>query len=103
MKTPNADKIAKLQKEIDELQKVDALFLAMTDEEKLAEALHTLLCRWNHTDGCGWHYEIRGGQHDWAGSSHGPYLTKARGVMAFCKSHRLNPNEALDFVKMVQM
>lgn len=22
-----------------------------------AEYLHEKLCRWNHTDGCGWHYQ----------------------------------------------
>lgn len=101
MKTPNADKIFQLKREIAELQKADSFFLAMTHEEKLADELHTMLCRHNHTDGCGWHYEIRGGNHDWNGSSHEPYLIKARSVMTFCKNYHLEPQNAINLIKLV--
>lgn len=38
---------------------------------------HNLLCQWEHTSGCGWHYEIdSNGIHHWVGqhSSHARWL-----------------------------
>lgn len=42
--------------------------------QKIAEGLHKILCRWNHTDGCDWEY---GG---WSNPlwSHKKHYTKAR-------------------------
>jgi len=50
----------------------------MTDKDKLRYKLdpegflrevsimiHELLCLSNHTDGCGWYYEIENAKHDW--------------------------------------
>lgn len=50
------------------------------DDIRLAEALHQRFCHWNHTDGCGWHYE------KWSdtlrmNSSRKPYLDMARRVL----------------------
>jgi hypothetical protein len=37
---------------------------------------HDILCGWNHTDGCGWHYEIDDkGQHIWTGYAHARWLS----------------------------
>lgn len=48
----------------------------------LAIDLHTSLCRWNHTDGCGWEYEIeRNGEHRWGTHSHADYLNKAEALL----------------------
>jgi hypothetical protein len=46
---------------------------------KLAILIHDHSCGYNHTDGCGWMYEMKNGLHDWNhGEAHYPYLEKAR-------------------------
>ena len=29
----------------------------LTDEQEVAEIIHSKTCSWNHTDGCSWMYE----------------------------------------------
>jgi len=48
-----------------------------TPTHHLAIAMHQRLCRWNHTDGCLWHYEIEKGIHDWSGHDHQRWLRHA--------------------------
>lgn len=48
-----------------------------TPTHHLAIAMHQRLCRWNHTDGCGWHYEIKDGIHNWSGHDHARWLRTA--------------------------
>ena len=36
----------------------------------LACKLHSVLCTYDHTDGCGWYYEILKGVHNWQGNAH---------------------------------
>ncbi len=100
----NAEKIAKLRKEADELEAADRAFQALPDEYKLAITLHGMLCRWNHTDGCGWFYEIVKGVDNWNGSAHEPYLTKARHVIAFCNRNRnsITTDDAINLLKLVK-
>ncbi len=50
---------------------------AVKTTEDLADLLHELMCRHNHTDGCGWYYEIQDGHHNWTGSEHKRYLDRA--------------------------
>jgi hypothetical protein len=47
-------------------------------EKDLATLLHLGLCRWNHTDGCGWYYH----EDSWTEHSHAQYLNRARAVLA---------------------
>ena len=35
----------------------DINFLKNNPIIEMAELLHEWLCRWNHTDGCAWHYQ----------------------------------------------
>lgn len=49
----------------------------LTPMQQLAEALHTLKCRWNHTDGCSWEYEYKGKAADWMRDVHKQYFMKA--------------------------
>lgn len=49
---------------------------------QLAIALHDKMCRWNHTDGCGWMYQIHKGVHDWNAHEHSAWLNKATVIMA---------------------
>ena len=74
-------KIIELQAQIDKLNVEKKRLQELSPEKRLAEALHSLQCNWNHTDGCGWFYET-----DWKdvwaqNSSHARYLEKARKVM----------------------
>jgi len=51
----------------------------------LAVELHKMFCHWNHTDECGWFYEIATGPHfaiiaDWSLPSHKSWLGKAKKV-----------------------
>lgn len=42
---------------------------------------HDLLCGWNHTDGCSWGYECRGGEHAWNGWAHARWLKHYEGLV----------------------
>lgn len=97
----NAEKIARLRKEADELEAADKAFRELPEEHRLAITLHDMLCRWNHTDGCSWHYESKNGIADWGGHAHGEYLGKARRVVAFCGRCKISPDEAIDLLKLM--
>jgi len=66
-------KINALEKEIKELEELGDI----TPEHELATLLHEALCRWNHTDGCGWYY-----QDNWEDSVHQRYLKVAEKILA---------------------
>lgn len=80
----NSKKIAELQAQIVELQNAQSTFNSLHPDAKLAIELHTALCRWNHTDGCAWFYEVHQGVDDWTGQAHARWLSqakKARGLL----------------------
>lgn len=54
IKTMEAE-LAELQKKI-ELAQIAELE-ARDPAKTLADLIHSLTCRWNHIDGCGWEYE----------------------------------------------
>ena len=64
------------------LERTENAERAMDSEQKLAVELHEALCRWNHMDGCGWHYEIKPQSTDWSGYAHAEYLKRARALAA---------------------
>lgn len=69
--------IEKLREDSD-LLKIELDHLkAMAPVERLAVELHELLCHANHADGCGWHYEINKGIHDWARGDHARWRSRA--------------------------
>ncbi len=77
-------KIAEHRRQIAELEAEQAAFQAMTPNQQLAITLHDVLCNWNHTDGCGWFYEVHKGVDDWHGHAHASWLqraTKIRGLL----------------------
>lgn len=51
----------------------------------IAKGAHDLLCRWNHTDGCGWGYE-EGSDPDsdacWSGHAHSRWLGAVEGILS---------------------
>lgn len=98
----NADKIAKLRKEADDLEAADKAFLELSAEHKLAITLHDMLCRWNHTDGCSWYYEGTTARPDWGGHAHGEYLGKALRVVTFCDRCKISTDEAINLLKLMK-
>lgn len=64
----NQDRRDELQKEYNSL---------LPENKRMAILLHKNLCLCNHTDMCGWYYEIDGVIHDWEGYTHKEYLEKA--------------------------
>jgi hypothetical protein len=69
--------IAKLQAEIVSLQRSRDILTALPIGQRLAIFMHDELCYRNHTDGCSWLYEIRGGVHDWSATEHVRWKKKA--------------------------
>jgi hypothetical protein len=104
--SPAAAKIKELETELVKLREQEAVFENMTDEQRIAITLHDMLCIYNHTDGCGWHYEIghghREGLHDWRGSAHAPYLTKAIKLTHFCQANGLHANKAIEMLRLIK-
>lgn len=73
--------IANHEQAIADLKQEKAALMEQTPAQQLAVAIHDIDCRWNHTDGCGWLYEIHKGVADWTGYAHARYLLKAKKLM----------------------
>ncbi len=70
------NEINKLSQELTEVNCYESE-LAKGDPKTIAIHLHSVQCKQNHTDGCGWYYEIKNKVHDWNGHSHKRYLASA--------------------------
>ena len=71
--------------------------------EHLARQLHSMACAWNHTDGCGWFYEVdRNGADDWSRQAHEIYLKKASRLIHSCKEQGLEVKKAIEFYKIIR-
>jgi hypothetical protein len=79
----NSQKIAELKAEIAKLEAEQKGFDALSDDKKLAIALHRKQCRWSHIDQCGWEYQSDYDERTWTGhnNSRVDYLKKARALM----------------------
>jgi sarcosine oxidase delta subunit len=70
----------------------------MTEEQILADQLHTLACRWNHTDGCSWYYEYdRGTVGRWEGWTHKRWLSMAKKL----RGNKYRSEDVIDIIKIV--
>ena len=88
--------IKKLEQKLSEAKQQETLErIRKTPDLEIAVQLHTALCNQNHIDGCGWHYGIRNGVHNWSEDSHDHYLGKSRRLIAHCGS----AEEALNAIK----
>ena len=76
----------------------------LTDSQKLAIVMHDALCTHNHTDGCGWHYEIKDGVITTWGpnSTHGHWHEKARRMTGFCCQNKLEVGTAIGLFKFLK-
>lgn len=86
--------IAQLEKEL-EIAKLES------PDRQLAKELHGMLCKWNHTDGCGWFYEMKGKQDDWSRPTHEEYLKKAQRLIHRCEQEGCSVNTAISLFKLV--
>lgn len=87
--------IEKLQNELEESIRYEE-DLKSGDTKALAIALHEHLCRHNHTDGCGWHYEVKDGKHDWTGGDHIYWFQKAEKFI-----ERFGTDNILEKIEMI--
>jgi hypothetical protein len=101
-----ADKIADITAEIEELEaqiaaKKEALeTLKNTDPVYVfAENLHKTTCHNDHTEYCGWYYEIKDGKADWEnGWTHKRYLEKAVALLKIAPDAKM----VLDILETVR-
>ena len=61
----------------------------LPNDKQLAIFLHSKLCHCDHTDQCGFFYEINGLEDNWNGYGHKEYLEKAKKVLKVCSDLQL--------------
>lgn len=96
------EKLKARKKEIAELEAALVRAKQESPDQQLARTLHTMLCGWNHTDGCGWFYEMKNKEDDWTGWAHGEYLKKANMLAHRCQKEGIEVAKALEVYKMVK-
>ena len=96
------EEIKKRKKETAELEKQLEIARLESPEQQLAKTLHNMFCTWNHTDGCGWFYEMKNKQDDWSGHAHSEYLGRAMRLTHACKEEGVEVSRALEMFKMVR-
>lgn len=62
---------------LEELEEVKRAEATLTPEQMLAIEIHNINCHYEHTETCGWFYEIRNKVHNWDDWTHKRYLEKA--------------------------
>lgn len=72
----------RIAERLDKLDREERYRETLTPEQRLADDLHTALCRSNHSDGCPWGYELPGATgEEWTRSEHNRWLTHARALI----------------------
>ena len=89
------DAIAKMEGDLQKLKDEREAFVSMPLNERLAIEIHSALCHWNHTDGCGWFYEIKDGKHDWSRNAHKRSLNSANAVLGKIKQLGIESDMAI--------
>ena len=78
-----------------------ATLTSMSREQLLADILHSLFCKWDHTEGCAWFYEMPKGQHDWSGHAHSRYLNTAHKVVAYCDERNISIDAVAEIMEII--
>jgi hypothetical protein len=91
-------KISALEKELTILKLKKLEFDKQPKEYQVATTLHSMLCRYNHTDGCGWFYR----EYDWESSEHKDYLYKANILIEFSKTYSVKLENLLDLIELLK-
>ena len=101
LETAIKQRTVQFNQEVKDLEaQLEAVKLESPDQQ-LAKQLHDMLCTWNHTDGCGWYYEMKNKQDDWTGYAHKQYLGHARKIMHQCVQRKISVDTAIEVYKMV--
>lgn len=77
------DQIKELIKQRDIALAAEQKLKTLSLSQRVAIIIHDNMCSHNHTDGCGWHYEIKNGIHDFSGSAHKHW--EVRGLRAMTR------------------
>ena len=93
--------IQKLKDDLKKLEDEREAMVTMPANQRLAIELHGGTCTWNHTDGCGWFYEMRDGIHDWSGSTHKRYLNSANTILGKMKQRGIEEGLVPALVEIV--
>jgi hypothetical protein len=85
------ERARELRAEADRIERDAKKHASSPVEQRIAEALHSMFCHWNHIDGCGWEYE------SWErpGWSRDNYLKKARKTIENCTELGLSAETVL--------
>ena len=62
--------IAKMEAELKKLKDEREAMVQMPANQRLAIQLHSSTCSGDHTEHCGWFWEIKDGVHDWTRDVH---------------------------------
>lgn len=96
------EKIKKHKTDLDKLEKELETAKLESPDHQLAKELHSMLCTWNHTDGCGWYYEFKNKQDDWTGRAHGEYLKRAQKLIHACSQEGCTVEKAIGLFKLIR-
>ena len=96
------EKIKEQKIALEQLEKELVKAKLESPDHQLAEELHGMLCTVNHTDGCSWFYEVKDGEDDWTGYSHGMYLKKAQKLIHECKQKGVTVEQAIELHKLLK-
>lgn len=89
---------AKLDEMSEQLDSAETKHNGLTNTQKLAIMLHNKLCKWNHTDGCGWYYHVKDGLPTWEDYSQQEYLRKATLLCRKAEKLKITPEAAMDLM-----
>lgn len=106
MQDPNADidaEIREAEAKVTDLKLRKTRLMQQSPYERVASKLHSMFCRHDHTEGCGWFYEINKEVDDWTRGTHEDYLKKAHRLCSQAQnSANLNANQVLGFLDTIE-
>ena len=77
--------IEKMEAELKKLKDEREAMVQMPANQRLAIQLHSSTCSSDHTEHCGWFWEIKDGVHDWSRYSHKRRLHSANIIIGKMK------------------
>jgi hypothetical protein len=85
------------------LEKLEAEkdLLESDDRYAIAETLHSMRCRLNHTDGCSWYYETWDSSTPAGNSERARWLEKADTVIEAAEKRGMKPSDLIEIMDMV--
>ena len=96
------EQIDQLQAQIANLQKQRELANIAADPIKyIADMLHGMECKWNHTDGCGWFYEKDESYYK-HNSTKGRYYQQAKKLVAGLERLDCDTDTIIEILKEIQ-